>query len=89
MSTTNRYAKAARKAREMTNKELATEISSLTPINRERLQELLPRKRDKEAFIELMKVVEAESDVDEKLSYLRDNLTTVGKVVFKALKLFI
>lgn len=82
----NRFTEAAIRAREMTNKQLATEIASLTKFNREDLNILLPQKRDKEAFIELMKAVEAETSMDEKLAYLRTNLETAGKVVFTILK---
>ena len=89
MATTNRYRTAAKKARELTNKQLATELSSLTPINREKFQKLMPTKREKEAFIELMKVVEAETKIDEKLAYLSDNLKTAGKIAIKALALLI
>jgi hypothetical protein len=82
----NRFTEAAINAREMTNKQLATEIATLTKFNREELNVLLPQKRDKEAFVELMKTVEAETSMDEKLAYLRTNLETAGKVVFTILK---
>lgn len=85
----NRYAAAARKARQLTNKQLATEISALAPISRDKLQEMLPRKRDKETFLALMKVVESETDMDKKIGYLRDNLDTAGKVIIQGLKLFL
>lgn len=85
----NRYAAAARKARELTNKQLASEISSLGPLNRDRIQDLLPMKRDKEAFLALMKEVEAEKSMDEKLAYLKENLETAGKIAIKALGLLI
>ncbi len=81
-----RYASAARKASDLTNKQLATEIASLSPMNRETLQDLLPRKRDKETFLALMKLVEKETDMDEKIAYLRENLESAGKVVFKLLR---
>jgi len=83
-----RYATAARKAAELTNKQLGTEIASLGPVDRDRLQTLLPQKRDKEAFLALMKQVEAERERDENLAYLNENLQSVGEVVFKILKFF-
>ena len=43
-----RYREAARRAAELTNKELGTRIAALSPVNTERLQGLLPAKRDKE-----------------------------------------
>ena len=84
-----RYASAARKARDLTNKQLATEIASLGPVNRDVLQKLLPRKREKEVFLELMKQVEQEKTTDENLAYLRENLESTGKVIFKMLKFFV
>ena len=81
-----RYASAARKASDLTNKQLATEIASLSPMNRETLQDVLPRKRDKETFLALMKLVEQEKDMDDNIAYLRDNLESAGKVVFKLLR---
>jgi hypothetical protein len=85
-----KFAKAAKDAREMTNKQLATEIAALsTSVSRDRLEELLPMKRDKEEFLELMRVVEAETAIDEKLAFLRENLETAGKVALKALQVFI
>lgn len=84
-----RYREAAERARQLTNKQLATEMAALAPFKRGELQKLLPRKRDKEAFIALMKEVEAESTEDEKLAYLQNNLNTAGKVVIKVLGAFL
>ncbi len=81
-----RYASAARKASDLTNKQLATEIAALSPMNRETLQDLLPRKRDKQTFLALMKLVEQEKHMDENVAYLRENLESAGKVVFKLLR---
>ena len=80
-----RYATAARAARDLTNKQLATEIAAIGPIPRDKLQELLPLKADKEAFLELMRQVESEKSDDEKLAFLGENLQTVGRVALKAL----
>jgi hypothetical protein len=82
----NRYTRAARKARELTNKQLATELASIGPMDRDALQSLLPTKKDKEAFIELMSQVESEKDIEDKLGYLRDNLEKAGRMVFKLLE---
>ena len=55
-------------------------------MNRDALQDLLPTKKDKQAFLDLMSQVEAEKDIEEKLGYLRDNLATAGRLVFKLLQ---
>ena len=81
-----RFKGASRRARDLTNKQLATEIAALSTVPRERLQELLPAKRDKEAFMELMEQVEAETAMEEKLAFLRDNLATAGKAAISVLR---
>ena len=84
-----RYRTAARKARNLTNKQLGTELALLSPLSRAELNKLLPRKTDKQAFLALMSQVEAGTAMDTKLAFLRDNLQTAGKVVFKVLKAFV
>ena len=84
-----RYRDAARAAAELTNKELGSRIAELAPVSMETLQELLPTKRDKADFVALMKVVEEETAIDNQLAFLRENLTTAGKVALKALRLFL
>jgi hypothetical protein len=84
-----RYRDAARGAADLTNKELGTRIAQLAPVSMDTLQELLPTKRDKADFVELMRVVEEETEVENQLTFLRDNLATAGKVALKALRLFL
>jgi hypothetical protein len=84
-----RYREAAAKARELTNKQLATELSALSPFKQDEFDKLLPLKRDKEAFIALMQVVEEETSMDLKLAHLKDNLETAGTVVIKLLGAFL
>lgn len=85
-----RFAEAAQKARELTNKQLATEIAALSNgMNRDRLNELLPQKRDKEAFLELMRVVEDETAMDEKIAFLGENLKTAGAAALKVLSILV
>ena len=85
----NRFSNSAEETRVKTNKELADQIAPLVSLSRERLQELLPKKRDKQAFLELMKEVEDETEMDEKKAYLQKNVETVGEVIFKVLKAFL
>ena len=85
----NRYRKAAKEAKNLTNKQLGEELAKLSPLNDQKLRDLLPTKRDKECFAELMAMVEREAATDEQLAYLGKNLQTTGKVVLKVLKYFI
>jgi hypothetical protein len=84
-----RYSAAARLAADLTNKELGAKIAVLAPVTNERIQTLLPTKRDKEAFVQLMMLVEAETTMDNQLAFLRDNLATAGKSALMALRIFI
>jgi hypothetical protein len=83
-----RYRDAARVAADLTNKELTTRIAELAPFSVDQLQELLPTKKDKEAFVALMRVVEEETVLENQLNYLRDNLASAGKVALMALRAF-
>lgn len=77
----NRFSKAAKEAREATNKELAEKIAAVSSFSTDRLNELLPNKRDKEAFVKLMEQVEADTDMDTKLAYLADNIQSAGRIL--------
>jgi len=84
----NRFTEAARLAREATNKELTDEIAAVSiNLNRDKIQALLPTKREKQDFIELMAQVEADTAMDEKIAYLQENIQSAGLIVIKLLKL--
>lgn len=82
----NRFTQAAKEASDVTNKQLGEKIATLSSFNKNELNELLPTKKDKEAFLRLMEQVEADTELDEKLTFLTENIQTAGKVVFQILK---
>lgn len=82
----NRFTAAAKAAREATNKQLATEIAAVSKFSRDSINEILPTKKDKEAFIKLMEQVEADTDMDNKLAYLVENIQSAGVVAINLLK---
>lgn len=84
-----RYAEAARLAYDLTDEQSAKEIAALVPFNLEKVQELLPQKRDKGEFLELMKKVEDETEMDKKLAYLETNVKTLGPAILKILRGFL
>ena len=84
---TNRFTSSARKASDLTNQQLADEISKLNHFKD--LEKLLPSVNDREEFIKLMNEVKKETDNDNKILYLQNNLKTAGSVVFKVLRMFI
>jgi hypothetical protein len=88
MTVANRYSNAAKAAADLTNKQLAEELAKLGPANAARLNELLPEKKDKEAFAKLMAIVENETRLDNQLAFLAANLQTAGKAALRVLKFF-
>ena len=83
---TNRFSEAAKTAANLTNKQLSTQISSLALISQDKLNELLPLKKDKQAFVQLMNEVEADTTTDQKIAFLQNNVASAGKVAFTLLK---
>lgn len=84
-----RYAEAARLASKLTDEQLAKEIAALVPFNLEKVQELLPQKQDKGEFLELMKKVEDETEMDKKLANLETNVQILGPAILKILRGFL
>ena len=84
-----RYAEAARLASKLTDEQLAKEIAALVPFNLEKVQELLPQKQDKDEFLELMKKVEDETEMDKKLANLETNVQILGPAILKILRGFL
>lgn len=82
----NGYTEIFERASRLTDQQLATEIAAIGPFNRDKLQELLPETRDREVFLELMRVVEDESDMDKKLAYLQTSVEILGPVILKVLR---
>ena len=82
----NRFSNAAKQAKDITNKDLATEISGISNFSRDKINALLPSKKDKETFVKLMEQVEADTTMDEKLAYLQNNLKSAGVVALQLLK---
>jgi len=80
------FTDAAQKASSLTNKQLGSELSKVGNLDEAKIEELLPLKKDKTAFIELMKEVTAETTMDEKLAYLQGNIQSAGKVAVTLLK---
>jgi uncharacterized protein YaaR (DUF327 family) len=86
----NRFDDAAISARQLTNKQLADEIAAISNgLTRESIQDLLPTLKDKEAFIQLMQQVEADTAMDEKLAYLQDNIQSAGTIALKLLRVLV
>ncbi|UCF20192.1 MAG: hypothetical protein JSU87_01930 [Gemmatimonadota bacterium] len=81
----NRFSEIARESRERTNAELEEELARLTPLTQEKLSKLFPRKSDKEELAQLMAIVTAATEHNEKVAALRKNIDQLGGAVLKVL----
>lgn len=84
-----RYSEAAKRARELTNKQLGADIATFSKFTSAEISKLLPAQKDKQAFLDLMAEVEKETSLDNKLNFLRDNIETAGKAALQVLKFFV
>ncbi len=82
------YAAHARQAAELTNKQLGSQITDLTRMTTSDLDRLLPLKRDREAFVELMRIVQQETDDDAAAARVTTDITRFGKTIIRALRYF-
>lgn len=87
--TTNRFTEAARRARMITNAQLADQINDRLTISEEEIQALLPEPQDRAEFKALITSIQQETSVDLKLTKIRDNFTTAGKVALGLIKTMI
>ena len=83
------YSNAAKQARQITNKQLKSRISSLNAMDDKQVQKLFPKKMDKEKFLKLMAEVEKETTDAEKAAFIKQNIATYAPVIVKSLKHFI
>lgn len=84
-----RYSDAAKRARDLTNKQLGADIASFSKFTSDDIGKLLPAAKDKQAFLALMAEVEKETSIDDKLNFLRNNIETAGKAALQVLKFFV
>ena len=87
--TTNRFSAAAKRARVITNAQLAEQINNRLTISEEEIQSLLPEPQDRAEFKALINSVQQEASADLKLTKIRENFTTAGKVALGLIKTII
>jgi len=76
-------------AAKITDKQLASEISSLTRMTDKDIQSLFPRKADKAKLIELMQIVNASTDENTRTVRLVDNIQELAGTAVKLLGRFV
>jgi hypothetical protein len=81
----NRFSRIARESAERTTRELAADLAQLTRMTQPEIEELLPRRADREHFVELMKIVDSSAAQNRKLRKLQDRFEDFGPILLKIL----
>ncbi len=72
-----------------TKKEFADKLSSYTTLTAEEIQQLFPKKSDREELMELVKIVNSDADDKEKKTKLVGNISKVSGAVITIGKKFV
>lgn len=72
-----------------TKKEFADELSSHTTLTSEEVQNLFPKKSDREELLELIKIVNSDASDKEKKAKLIEKIEKVSGAVIKMGKRFV
>ena len=81
-----RFADILDKTADMTNTQLASQISSLTTLKDSQINSLFPAKSDKENLLQLLDIVNAATDENRKITQLKSNIESVAGTVIKLVK---
>ncbi len=82
----NPFEDVARRAAEATDKQYASELSSLCRLTDAEIKKYFPAREDKDALLELLKVVRAATDENEKMVRLKENIDKFAGIVVKLVK---
>lgn len=80
---------ARQNAKDKTDKELASEISGLTRLTDDEIQELFPQTADLEKLADLMAIVKSADDQNQKINKIVENSEKFAGVVITLLNKFI
>jgi hypothetical protein len=81
----NRFRDIARASAERTNRELSGELAQLTRMTQPEIEALLPRRADRERFVELMQIVDSSASQSRKLAQLKGRFEEFGPIVLRVL----
>ena len=81
-----KYSKAAKDAREATESEYASLISSVTTLTDSDIKKLFPQRADKEKLIELLAVVKESTDENDAINKLTANIDHLAGTIVKLVK---
>ncbi len=68
---------------QITNKQLAGELAKIGPLSERDINQILPKKIDKENLRKLINIVNSSSTEAEKIASIRENLAELGSVIIK------
>lgn len=81
----NPFESASSQAAEQTNQQLANSEAKLTTLTWGELKKMLPDPLDQQQLSDLMNIVQAATDHNEKVASLIENIDALGSVVVKVL----
>ncbi len=84
-SSSNPFESDAKDAAQETDKELAGAEARLATVTWDGLKKMLPNPVDQQKLSELMKIVQAATDHNQKVASLIANIGTLGGIVVKVL----
>ncbi len=84
-SSSNPFESDAKDAAQETDKELAGAEARLATVTWDGLKKMLPNPVDQQQLSELMKIVQAATDHNQKVASLIANIGTLGGIVVKVL----
>ncbi|HKW35257.1 MAG TPA: hypothetical protein VJN92_19755 [Candidatus Acidoferrum sp.] len=83
--STNPFESDARQAAQQTNEQLTNAEARVAALSWDQLRKLLPDPLDQQQLTDLMNMVQADTDHNEKVASLIANISTLGSVVVKVL----
>lgn len=82
----NPFREIARTSAQKTKAQLDAELARVVPLSEDEMKKLLPKKRDKEAFAELMNIVKGATSRNKKVAKLTRDIGKYGEVIVRLLE---
>lgn len=87
MNKPNKYAAAAEQARKETDEKYRQVIATLTRLSEEDVERLFPTRTDKDRLLELLDIVNQETDDNIKVARLKEDIESYGTIILKLISL--
>lgn len=88
-TTKNRFTAVAKTAAAKTNAELSEEMSSLVALSAKQIDEIAPKKQDKERLARLLEIVGTATRENKAVAEFTDNIEELGTVAVRVLRLLL